>query len=347
MLDKLNTIIAEYDAIQAQFLDPEISSDLEQLKELGKKKTKIEETALMGKEYIALLDAQKEAKEMLEDAEMRDMAKEELEELEPKIVILGAQLTEDLTPKDPNDPKNILLEIRAGAGGEEASLFASELVRMYFRYAENMGFSTEIISVHESENGGYKELVAEISGKNAYKHFKFESGVHRVQRIPKTESQGRIHTSTASVAIIPEIEDMEEVEIKREDVRIDTYRASGAGGQHINKTDSAVRLTHIPTGLVVACQDERSQHKNKERAFRVLASRIVEAEQEKRITEGSEKRLSQIGTGDRSEKIRTYNFPQDRVTDHRIKMNFSNIPALLSGEIGDMLSACAIAAEKG
>ncbi len=346
MLDKLHNIIRDYDAIQDQFLDPKVSSDMEQLKELGKKKTKIEETALLAKEYISLLNRQKEAREMLEDSEMRDLAKEELSEIEPQLEKLEHILTRELTPKDPNDPKNILLEVRAGAGGEEASLFAADLVRMYFRYAENMGFIVEILSAHESENGGYKELVAEISGKNVYKHFKFESGVHRVQRIPKTESQGRIHTSTASIAVIPEVEDMGEIEIKKEDVRIDTYRASGAGGQHINKTDSAIRLTHIPSGIVVACQDDRSQHKNKEKAFRALASRLAEAEHEKRIAEGSEKRLSQIGTGDRSEKIRTYNFPQDRVTDHRIKMNFSNIPALLNGEIQDMLSGCSIASEK-
>jgi peptide chain release factor 1 len=343
MKDKIEKIIAEYDALQAEFVKPEILSDMEAMKDLGKKKAKIEDTALMAKKFLELEHTRDEAKEMLDDPEMKDLAKEEIAEAEKEMEKFQKILKEDLTPKDPNDPKNIILEVRAGAGGDEAGIFAGDLMRMYFRFAEEKDFSIEIMDKTDNESGGIKEVVAEISGKNAYKFFKYESGVHRVQRIPKTETQGRIHTSTATVAIIPEADETEELEIAKNDVRVDTYRASGAGGQHVNKTESAIRLTHLPTGLVVTCQDGKSQHKNKEQAFKVLASRLKQLEQEKLIAENSEARVAQIGTGDRSEKIRTYNYPQDRITDHRIKKNFPNIPAVMDGALTPLIEACALA----
>lgn len=346
MKDKILKIIADYDEINQKFLDPDILSDMDQMKDLGKKKSKIEETAVLGKKYIELQETILEAKEMLDDPEMRDLAKEEIKEAENELETLEKTLKADLTPKDPNDPKNIILEIRAGAGGDEAGIFAGDLMRMYFRFAENKDFSIEIMDKTDNETGGIKEVVAEISGKNAYKFFKFESGVHRVQRIPKTETQGRIHTSTATVAVIPEAEESEDFEIAKADVRVDTYRASGAGGQHVNKTESAIRLTHLPTGVVVTCQDGKSQHKNKDQAFKVLASRLKQIEEDKRIAEDSEARVSQIGTGDRSEKIRTYNYPQDRITDHRIKKNFPNIPAVMDGSMENIVEACLLATDE-
>jgi len=346
MKDKIQKIIAEYDEINEKFMDPAILSDMEAMKELGKKKSKIEETALMCKKFLEVEESIAEAKEMLEDPEMKDLAKEELKELEPELEKLEKLLVADLTPKDPNDPKNIILEVRAGAGGDEAGIFAGDLMRMYFRFAENKEFSVEIMDKTDNDTGGIKEVVAEISGKNVYKFFKFESGVHRVQRIPKTETQGRIHTSTATVAVIPEAEETEALEIAKADVRVDTYRASGAGGQHVNKTESAIRLTHIPTGVVVTCQDGKSQHKNKDQAFKVLAARLKQIETDKKIAEDSEARVSQIGTGDRSEKIRTYNYPQDRITDHRIKKNFPNIPAVMDGSMENIVEACLLATDE-
>ncbi len=346
MKDKMKKIIAEYDEINQKFLDPSILSDMEAMKELGKKKSKIEDTALMCKKFLELEETIEEAKEMLDDPEMKDLAKEEIKEAEAELEKVQKILTEDLTPKDPNDPKNIILEVRAGAGGDEAGIFAGDLMRMYFRFAENKDFHVEIIDKTDNDTGGIKEVVAEISGKNVYKYFKFESGVHRVQRIPKTETQGRIHTSTATVAVIPEAEETEALEVVKADVRIDVYRASGAGGQHVNKTESAVRLTHIPTGVVVTCQDQASQHKNKDRAFKVLASRLKQIEDDKRIAENSEARVSQIGTGDRSEKIRTYNYPQDRITDHRIKKNFPNIPGVMDGSMENIVEACLLATDE-
>lgn len=346
MDEKLLLIIQQFDEIEKAFLDPSLSSDLEKMKELGKKRSKLEDVALMGKKYFSLKKEAEETRLMLSDPDMKEMAQEELENLLDEITILEKNLKEELTPKDPNDPKNIILEVRTGAGGEEAGIFAGELLRMYLRFAEKCGFSVELVDMNENDNGGVSEAVAEISGKNVYKLFKFESGVHRVQRIPKTESQGRIHTSTATVAVIPVSEENAEIKIKKEDVRVDTYRSSGAGGQHVNTTDSAIRLTHLPTGLVVTCQDGRSQHKNKEKAFQVLLSRLEQLEEEKKILEGSSARTSQIGTGDRSEKIRTYNFPQDRLTDHRIKQNFSNLPSIMEGEIDDIIEACGLEGEK-
>jgi len=346
MKDKIQKIIAEYDEINEKFLDPAILSDMDEMRDLGKKKSKIEDTALMCKKFLELEETISEAKEMLEDPEMRELAKEEIKEAEEELEKIEKILIADLTPKDPNDPKNIILEVRAGAGGDEAGIFAGDLMRMYFRFAENKEFDIEIMDKTDNDTGGIKEVVAEISGKNVYKFFKFESGVHRVQRIPKTETQGRIHTSTATVAVIPEAEETEALEIAKADVRVDTYRASGAGGQHVNKTESAIRLTHIPTGVVVTCQDGKSQHKNKDQAFKVLAARLKQIEVDKKIAEDSEARVSQIGTGDRSEKIRTYNYPQDRITDHRIKKNFPNIPAVMDGAMENIVEACLLATDE-
>jgi len=351
MLDKVQKIIAEYNEIEAEFLNPEVLSDMDRMKELGKKKSKIEDTAMMSKRYMELTENIAENKENLKDPEvsgdpeMKEMIQEELKDSEEELENLEKKLVEELTPKDPNDPKDIILEIRSGAGGDEAAIFAGDLMRAYFRYAENNDFEINILNKNDSSNGGLSELVATISGKNVYKKFKYESGVHRVQRIPKTESQGRIHTSTVTVAVVPEVDEAEAIEVKKGDVRIDTYRASGSGGQHVNKTESAVRLTHIETGLVVTCQDQASQHKNKDQAFKVLAARLAERKREKEIAENSEMRVKQIGTGDRSEKIRTYNYPQDRITDHRIKQNFPNIPAVMDGELDAIIEACALATD--
>ncbi len=348
MKDKIQKIIDMYADIEKQFLDPSIFSDMDKMKSLGQKKSKIEDIAIMGKKYFELEKTIEENKELLQDDddEMKELAKEEIKQATSELLQLEKILKEELTPKDPNDPKNIILEIRAGAGGDEAAIFAGNLMRMYFRYAEKMDFDIEIITKKNSDSGGISELVATISGKNVYKVFKYESGVHRVQRIPKTETQGRIHTSTATVAVVPEADETEEIELKKADVRVDTYRASGAGGQHVNKTESAIRLTHIATGLIVTCQDQDSQHKNKDSAFKVLRSRLAEIEREKQLAENSEMRVAQIGSGDRSEKIRTYNYPQDRITDHRIKKNFPNIPAVMDGEIDGIIEACSLATDE-
>ena len=278
------------------------------------------------------------------DADMREMAQEEIRHIEAEIPEMEQRLKVLLLPPDPLDEKNIVLEIRAGTGGEEAALFAGDLFRMYCRYAEIMGWKVEIIDESPTDNGGYKEVIALISGNRVYSHLKYESGTHRVQRVPATESQGRIHTSAATVAVMPEAEEVD-VDIRPEDLRIDVYRASGAGGQHVNKTESAVRITHIPTGVVVTCQDEKSQHKNKARAMKVLASRILQAEREKQHSEQAADRKSQVGSGDRSERIRTYNFPQGRVTDHRVNLTLYSLDRFMDGDIEGMIEALAAQAQ--
>lgn len=339
MREKLNAILSEYTELQRELSAPETASDMEKLKALGKSISKIENTAQLVQEYFRVEEEIKGLEEMRNDPEMMDMAEEEEEKLLKEKQTLENALQKAIIPKDPNDEKDCILEIRPAAGGDEAALFAGDLSRMYLRFAEIEGFTSEIFSKSETEDGGIKEIIFAVRGNGAHGKLKYESGVHRIQRVPTTESKGRIHTSTATVVVLPEVEESE-VDINPEDVRVDVYRASGAGGQHVNKTESAVRLTHIPTGIVVACQDERSQFKNKSRAFAVLRSRIKASEEEKVQKAGSEKRLEQIGTGDRSEKIRTYNIPQDRVTDHRIKQNFSNIPVIFNGEISGILEAC-------
>ncbi len=279
------------------------------------------------------------AKEMQEDPEWRDIAEEEIGKLQDRIEAVEAHVQSLLLPEDPNDSKNIFLEIRAGTGGDEASLFAATLFRMYARYAENKRWQVEIISESPSEVGGYKEIIAKVSGRGVYSRLKFESGAHRVQRVPATEAQGRIHTSACTVAILPEADEIHDVEINPADLRIDTYRASGAGGQHVNRTDSAVRITHLPTGIVVECQDDRSQHKNKAKAMAVLAARILDQQLRAQHAEEASARKAQVGTGDRSERIRTYNFPQGRLTDHRINLTLYKLERIMEGELDELIDA--------
>jgi len=337
---KLETLCERHEEVGILLGDPEIISDQNKFREMSMEYSQLEPVTKAFTDYQTAEEDVIAAEEMLkeDDAEMREMATEEKKEAIKRIDSLELELQKLLLPKDPHDNSNIYLEVRAGTGGDEAAIFAGDLFRMYSRYAENQRWQVEIMSENHGEHGGYKEIIARIVGQGAYSKLKFESGAHRVQRVPETESQGRVHTSAATVAVIPEPDAMEEINISMSDLRIDTYRASGAGGQHVNKTDSAVRLTHIPTGVVVECQDERSQHKNKARALSLLQARLVSAEEEKQAAEQAETRKSLVGSGDRSERIRTYNFPQGRVTDHRINLTLYKLDEFMQGGLEHIIS---------
>ncbi len=347
MFDKLEDILKRYEEILQQLNDPNVVNDQDNYRKLMKEQSNLEPIVEAYRSY-------KNAKQTVEDSlvildeesdeDMRELAKEEMNEAKEQIVKLEEQLKILLLPKDENDDKNVVVEIRAGAGGDEAALFAAELYRMYCMYAETMRWKTELVDLNENGLGGFKEVVFMVNGQGAYSKLKYESGVHRVQRVPVTESGGRIHTSTATVAVMPEAEEVD-VEIDMNDCKFDVFRASGNGGQCVNTTDSAVRLTHIPTGIVISCQDEKSQLKNKDKALKVLRARLYELEQQKKQDEESAARRSQIGTGDRSEKIRTYNFPQGRVTDHRIKFTTHRLEQIMNGDIAEIIDSC-IAADQ-
>lgn len=346
MFEKLLAMEIHYEDINARLSDPEIISDREQYAALMKEYKNLTPIIEVFRIYKAAKVGAEEAKELLSsgesDAELREMAQLQLEEEKERLETLEQELKILLLPKDPNDDKNVIVEIRGGAGGEEASLFANSLYRMYSMYAEAHRWKQEVMSANPTELGGYKEISFSIEGEGAYSRLKFESGVHRVQRVPETESQGRIHTSTVTVAVLPEADEVE-LEINPTDLKIDVFRSSGAGGQHINKTESAVRITHLPTGVVVECQDERSQHKNKDKAMKVLRARLFEAKLQEQNDQIASERRMQVGTGDRSERIRTYNFPQGRMTDHRIGLTLYRLEAIMNGDLDEVFDALATA----
>ncbi len=342
MLDKLKSVEEKFEDINAQLCDPDVVSDMEKYRKLMQDVKHLTPIVEKYREYKKVKADLEEAKQLLEegglDKDFREMVIEQLEESKQQEEVIGEELKILLLPRDPNDDRNVIIEIRGGAGGEESALFANSLFRMYSMYAETKGWKPEVLSSNPTELGGFKEVSFMISGDGAYSRFKFESGVHRVQRVPETESQGRIHTSTVTVAVLPEAQDVD-IEINPADLQVDTFRSSGAGGQHINKTESAIRITHLPTGTVVECQDERSQHKNRDKAMKILRSRILEAEREKQNKEIAGERKSQVGTGDRSERIRTYNYPQGRVSDHRIGLTLYKIEAILNGDLDEIIDA--------
>lgn len=342
MFEKIEIFSKRYDELNNRLYDPSVAADPNEYSKVMKEVKSIEAIVLKYREYKEILKAMEEAREIIEDSssdkDFREMAMAEIDDCKEKLPEITEELKILLLPKDPNDSRNVIMEIRGGAGGEEAALFCGVLYRMYSMFAEKQGYKTEIINANETELGGFKEISFMINGEGAYSKLKFESGVHRVQRVPETESQGRIHTSTVTVAVLPEAEDVE-LEINPADLQIDTFRSSGAGGQHINKTESAIRITHIPTGVVVECQDERSQYKNKDKAMKVLKSRLLQAKREEQEDSIAAERKQQVGTGDRSERIRTYNYPQGRVTDHRIGLTLYKIDDILNGNIEEIVDA--------
>ena len=347
MKDKLQTIIDKHSLLSEQLADPEIFNDQKKLTTTAKEHSALEDVVNVGKEYLAVLQNIEDDKSILngDDAELKEIAQEELTELESRKDKLESDLKILLLPRDPNDDKNLILEIRAGTGGDEAALFAADLFRVYTRYAERKNWKYKVMDSSDTGIGGIKEAIVSIQGKGAFGMLKYESGVHRVQRVPKTETSGRVHTSAATIAVLPEAEDVD-IEVNDSDLKIDTYRASGAGGQHVNKTESAIRITHIPTGLVVTCQDESSQHKNRAAALKVLKSRLLASEQEKVAAERAAERRSLVSTGDRSAKIRTYNFPQGRVTDHRINFTSYKLNEILDGDITEVIEKLKIAEQQ-
>jgi peptide chain release factor 1 len=339
ILAKLELLSARHEEIAGLLSEPDVINDQNRFRNLSMEYSQLEDVVKTFDQYQEAQQGLQGAQEMLkeDDAEMREMAQEEINDAEDRMQVLEMELQKLLLPKDPNDNSNVFLEIRAGTGGDEAAIFAGDLFRMYSRFAETKRWQIEVLNSNEGEHGGYKEVIARIIGQGAYSYLKFESGAHRVQRVPETESQGRVHTSAATVAVIPETADVEKIEINPADLRVDTFRASGAGGQHVNKTDSAIRLTHIPTGTVVECQDERSQHKNKARAMSLLQARIYDAEKQKQEKEQAAERKSLVGSGDRSERIRTYNFPQGRMTDHRINLTLYKLDDIMNGGLGQVV----------
>lgn len=345
LLKKLEAISIRYDQVSEQIVDPEVISDMDRYVKLNREYKELGEIVKVYKEYKDVLDNIESSKEIIAnetDKEFVDMAKMELDELLPRKEEMDEEIKFLLIPKDEEDSKNVIIEIRAGTGGDEASIFVGDLFKMYSRYLEKKGWKIEITTVNEGTAGGYKEIGFSVEGENVYGVLKFESGVHRVQRVPQTESQGRVHTSAVTVAVLPEAEEVD-IEIRKDDIRKDTFRSSGAGGQHVNKTESAVRLTHIPTGVVVECQDGRSQIKNYEKALKVLRTRLYEAEVIKKEQERAAERKSQVSTGDRSAKIRTYNYPQGRVTDHRIGLTLYNLDGIIGGDLDEVVDALKIA----
>ncbi|HBT33540.1 MAG TPA: peptide chain release factor 1 [Pusillimonas sp.] len=335
-LEQLARRLIEIDALLAE---PEIASDMDRFRKLSRERAEIEPVVVQFQQYEATEGDIQAAKEMQSDPDMREMADEELKLGRERIEVLEDELQVLLLPRDPNDGRSVFLEIRAGTGGDESALFTGDLLRMYSRYAETKGWRVELMSESPSEVGGYKEVIARIDGDGVYGRLKFESGAHRVQRVPATETQGRIHTSACTVAILPEADELSDIVINPADLRVDTFRASGAGGQHVNKTDSAIRLTHLPTGLVVECQDDRSQHRNREKAMQVLAARLKDKQVQEQQSKEAAQRKSLVGSGDRSERIRTYNYPQGRVTDHRINLTLHKLPTMMQGDLDELTDA--------
>lgn len=345
MIEKLEEIKHRFEEVSQLIVQPELMSDMKKYSKLNKEYKALEKIVKKYDEFLKVTSDMEGAKDLLgseKDPELREMAKMEIDELEPRKITIDEELKELLIPQDPNDSKNVVLEVRGGTGGDEAAIFAGDLFRMYQLYAESQGWKLAVLNVNEGTSGGYKEIVASVIGEDVYAKLKFESGVHRVQRVPATETQGRVHTSAATVAILPEAEEVD-VHVDMKDVRRDTFRASGAGGQHVNKTESAVRLTHLPSGLVVECQDGRSQHQNFDKALTVLRSRLFEMELKKQQAEIAGQRKSMVGSGDRSDKIRTYNYPQSRVTDHRIGYSTHNLSSVMNGDLGDFIEQLRIA----
>ena len=343
IIEKLDRLKERYEEVSAMLSEADTINNQNKFRDLSKEYAELEPVVQGYQNYLNLLANIEEAKHLLVDgdADMKEMAEEELKDCEAQLEPMQLELQKLLLPKDPNDEKNCYLEIRAGTGGDEAAIFSGDLFRMYTRYAETQGWRVEVLSQNEGEHGGFKEVISLVSGQGVYSKLKFESGAHRVQRVPETEAQGRIHTSACTVAVMPEADEMEEININKADLRIDTFRASGAGGQHVNKTDSAVRIVHLPTGLVIECQDERSQHKNRARAMSLLATKLKQAQEDAAHKSLSDERRSLVGSGDRSERIRTYNYPQGRVTDHRINLTLYSLDAIMQGDLNPVVEPLA------